>query len=57
MTENKKDQEAECKRDEILRTMLRTPPQPHWRPTNVRKKNVAEKPKEPPKKPHKTERS
>ncbi len=25
------------RRDNILRTMLQTPPQPNWRPKNVRK--------------------
>jgi hypothetical protein len=37
-----KDQErdTERKRDDILRTMLGTPPKPKWRPTNVRKKKA-----------------
>jgi hypothetical protein len=32
------DREIEQRRDDILRTMLHTPPQPNWRPTNIRKK-------------------
>jgi hypothetical protein len=37
-----KDQERETqrKRDDILRTMLSTPPKPKWRPTNIRKKKA-----------------
>lgn len=38
------DPEAERKRDEVLRTMLSTPPKPNWRPTNVRKKRVTKNP-------------
>jgi hypothetical protein len=32
------EREVERKRDDILRTMLSTPPQPNWKPTKVRKK-------------------
>jgi hypothetical protein len=31
------------RRDQVLHTMLNTPPQPNWKPTNVRKKKRAKR--------------
>jgi len=37
------EQEAARRRDEVAKVLLKTPPQPNWWPTNVRKKRVAKK--------------